>query len=745
MRANTLPPASDGNASVQTSPPFYANELSPACGPSTGGTKFIIHGSGFNFSGNSQQQSTATLTSYWAHPTDLDDAKVRFMHGDKILASVAATIQNSSKIECTTVPYTRPLLHTTCESWGSVSLWISVRGSPYVQCKTPFVYYHQPFIFHMSPRAVSVAAVANNDADVSLRLTVAATPQHTQTPAQRERLALDMQRHVMHFRILPQSPSAASSSTIVAVRGTILPDDGAVDGVRASIHVPSQLSVGTYALQIAFNNTDFPPLPSDPIRANHADDDDMWTSWTSHGQFTVFSPPTLSAVSPTACFYAEGQHLTLYGQHLAPPGVTSSPRHHATAKAIVRFTHVVSSSATHATWTGGGGPYFVHASFTTDDPTTLVVKSPRFNDAGQYEVAVSVNGGVDFSALSSSLLLVYWKPTCEYVTPAYGVSMGGTDLHLRISFGQLRHEGDRPRVALEDSTFDDPNGLIRVRFMSDLLPTVRGHVSSCRKFFHCTTPKNAMVDQFRRMVVVMMCGICSHSQLEAMGLQVSVDGGVVFFDLTPKTPFSYYAPPKLRMYTPVQGPATGGTTVHLHVGVPIPDTFTCHLRFRRAKLLHQDIHDVPMTKSTDGLVLTCISPKWHLEPGETYAMALVELTLNGVDYVSDTTEFEPCGHPLFAGLGHQFCYYAPPRLTDVSAKFLSCRGHDQVVIRGAGLLECGGPIRVAFSNGTTTKYVDASRVDGDRVECRAPPFAPGTGMLLVQNVGRGQTDMRRTM
>ncbi|RLO04700.1 hypothetical protein DYB28_005106, partial [Aphanomyces astaci] len=600
---------------------------------------FIIHGSGFNFSGNSQQQSTATLTSYWAHPTDLDDAKVRFMHGDKILASVAATIQNSSKIECTTVPYTRPLLHTTCASWGSVSLWISLRGSPYVQCKTPFVYYHQPFIFHMSPRAVSVAAVANNDADVSLRLTVAATPQHTQTPAQRERLALDMQRHVMHFRILPQSPSVASSSTILAVRGTILPDDGAVDGVRASIHVPSQLAVGTYALQIAFNNTDFPPLPSDPIR--------------------------------------------------------------------------------------------VHAAFTTDDPTTLVVKSPRFNDAGQYEVAVSVNDGVHFSALSSSLLLVYWKPTCEYVTPAYGVSMGGTDLHLRISFGQLRHEGDRPRVALEDSTFDDPNGLIRVRFMSDLLPTVRGHVSSCRKFFHCTTPKNAMVDQFR------------HSQLEAMGLQVSVDGGVVFFDLTPKTPFSYYAPPKLRMYTPVQGPATGGTSVHLHVGVPIPDTFTCHLRFRGAKLLHQDIHDVPMTKSADGLVLTCISPMWHLEPGEAYAMALVELTLNGVDYVSDTTEFEPCGHPLFAGLGHHFCYYAPPRLTDVSAKFLSCRGHDQVVIRGAGLLECGGPIRVAFSNGTTTKYVDASRLDGDRVECRAPPFAPGTGMLLVQNVGRGQTDMRQ--
>ncbi|RHY29684.1 hypothetical protein DYB32_004958 [Aphanomyces invadans] len=571
----------DDPAGVQI-PPFDANELSPSCGPSTGGTKFIIHGTGFNFCGNTDlQASPVALTPSWAQPTDLDDAKVRFMHGNTILASVAATIFNSSKIECKTVPYTCPLLHATCKSWGTVSLWISVRGSPYVQCKQPFVYYQQPSIFHVSPLSVSLAAVASDQVDLSMRLTLAETPQHVHAPTQRERLALDVKTHSMVFRVLLHT-STTTKVVHESLRGNVvLPDDGATDGVAVSVHLPAHLAVGTYSLQMTFNLIDFTAAASitEP-------DETSWTSWRGHGLFTIFAPPILTGVSTTA----------------AP-------------------------------------------------------------------------------------LLVYLKPSCEFVSPAHGVSMGGTDLHLRLSvrgylllegidadplqFGYARSHDDRPNIALEDSTFDDPHGLIRVRFYvlhtSELLQTVPGFVSSC-----------------------------------PMALQVSLDGGIVFFPVAPKAPFTYYAPPKLRRYAPLQGPATGGTILHLHVGVPIPDTFRCHLRFRGAKLYH-DVHDVPMTKSMDGLTLSCRTPSWTLEPGEGHAMALVELTLNGVDYFSDLTEFEPCTHSVFTGYGQHFCYFAPPRLSSISTKFLSCRGDDDVVIDGAGLRDFGGAIRVAFSNGKTTK------------------------------------------
>ncbi|ETV96847.1 hypothetical protein, variant 2 [Aphanomyces invadans] len=697
----------DDPAGVQI-PPFDANELSPSCGPSTGGTKFIIHGTGFNFCGNTDlQASPVALTPSWAQPTDLDDAKVRFMHGNTILASVAATIFNSSKIECKTVPYTCPLLHATCKSWGTVSLWISVRGSPYVQCKQPFVYYQQPSIFHVSPLAVSLAAVASDQVDLSMRLTLAETPQHVHAPTQRERLALDVKTHSMVFRVLLHT-STTTKVVHESLRGNVvLPDDGATDGVAVSVHLPAHLAVGTYSLQMTFNLIDFTAAASitEP-------DETSWTSWRGHGLFTIFAPPILTGVSPPSCYYIEGQTLQIHGLHLAAPAVRRRQDAGGNHRAIVRFTKATPiSSSQH-----DQRHYQVEAMLATNDMTTLVVQSPRFNDPGHYDVAVSVNGGAHFSSTTAAPLLVYLKPSCEFVSPAHGVSMGGTDLHLRLSFGYARSHDDRPNIALEDSTFDDPHGLIRVRFYvlhtSELLQTVPGFVSSCRKFIHCTTPRNAMVDQFR------------HSQTEAMALQVSLDGGIVFFPVAPKAPFTYYAPPKLRRYAPLQGPATGGTILHLHVGVPIPDTFRCHLRFRGAKLYH-DVHDVPMTKSMDGLTLSCRTPSWTLEPGEGHAMALVELTLNGVDYFSDLTEFEPCTHSVFTGYGQHFCYFAPPRLSSISTKFLSCRGDDDVVIDGAGLRDFGGAIRVAFSNGKTTKYVDGTLDRDHRVVCRAPPFAPG--------------------
>ncbi|KAF0700003.1 Aste57867_9483 [Aphanomyces stellatus] len=670
--------------------PFHPECLKPPCGPSTGGTKIIIHGSGFSYSGR-------TSTKCLIFGDEAGAAIVRFMHGEKILATAPVNVLNSSKIEMRSVPYTRALLSATCETWGVVTLCVSINGSPYVPCKQPFRYYEQPSIFAIEPRALSHAAVLADSVVLAMRLSIAPTPQTPLSPAQRHRLAHDMRLHPLCMRI-----RTLSSSSMWSIAGQLVPDDDAGDGIPFSLALPSNLPVGVLALEIAFNGVDFVALT--------AQEKVLWTDWGAHAHFSIFAPPQLRAVAPSCCYYMPNQKLTLDGTDLI------SYSQHDTA--IVRFHRLDDDNLT------AQALYSVTASMDRADSTTLCIATPRFNDPGYFILHVSVNDGVHFTTLATPLL-VYLKPCCEYLTPEYGVSMGATDLHLRLSFLNPRAHDDHPNIALEEADFAD-RGHIAVRFLavnsSTVLHTVRAAISSCRKFIHCSTPRNNTVESFR------------YSQTEAMALQLTLDG-VVYFPLMPKKPFSYYAPPKLLSYSTSQGPIGGGTTFHLHVAVSIPDTFACQLRFRGMR--PYILHDVPVTKSADGRHLTCVTPPWQLEAGDHYTMALVELTLNGVDYSSDRSDFTPCTNPHFQGHEHHFLYYDPPLPLGLSPRFLSTQGHSTLSIHGVGLVDYGGPIQVAFSDGhTTTKYVDGRLGKHGHLECHAPPFAPGRCNVAVSLNGQ---------
>ncbi|KAF0723932.1 hypothetical protein Ae201684_017312 [Aphanomyces euteiches] len=684
--------------------PFRADSISPSCGPWTGGTKLAIHGSNFGF-------SASTSSTYLRRTDEIDVATIRFMHQDKLLATVNAHVTNSSKIECETVPYERPVLSATCETWGIVSLWITIHGSPYIECKQPFYYYIQPFIFDVHPRAISNAALLQTaPVNLSMRLTIADTPQTALTTAERDRIVQDMRRHPLNFCIR----SARSSTALWRLNGNALVDDQASDGVPCSLALPRDLTPGNYSIQLAFNDFDYPSLPSNSS-SSVKNSSNPWTTWHSHGQFTIFTPPTLLQISPSCCYFLQGQLLTIQCSDMVSQT--------ADRMAIVHFERIDDGSTLRAQT-----HYKVLAAVTS--PKALTIQTPRFHDAGFFRLRVSVNGGLDFSELPlSTTLLVYWKPCCEYVTPEYGVSMGATDLHLRISFAnpntQLR---DQPNVALEDAAFED-RGAISVRFTAPHAPTsttTRGAVTSDRKFIHCSTPRNATVESFR------------YSQLEAVALELTLDG-VVFFPLTPKKPFSYYAPPKIRAFSTSQGPTEGGTVLHVHLIVPVPDHFPCELRFRGVKC----VQDVAVKKSTDGLTLTCETPPWKFERndpnscGANMVMVLVELTLNGCDYESDFSEFVPCQHALFQGYERHFLYYTMPQLQTITPRCLSVVGHARIQVQGIGLADYGGMIQVAFSNGKMTKYVDGRIADKDVVACRAPPF-PAGGVCLVSLALNGQ-------
>ena len=100
------------------------------------------------------------------------------------------------------------------------------------------------------------------------------------------------------------------------------------------------------------------------------------------------------------------------------------------------------------------------------------------------------------------------------------------------------------------------------------------------------------------------------------------------------------------------------------------------------------------------------------------------MTLNGVDFHTDTKQLVANPNAFFRGLSSCFLYYRTPRIFFVSPAYVPTTGGIPVVVHGDDLNDYGGIIQVAFSNGASTRYVPG-RTDGPGVVCIAPPFAAG--------------------
>ncbi|OQS04356.1 hypothetical protein THRCLA_03391 [Thraustotheca clavata] len=462
------------------------------------------------------------------------------------------------------------------------------------------------------------------------------------------------------------------------------------DTIPLSIYVdlPNELCIGKYTIEPSWNGIEYQQEIEKTLS--------LWSSWAQHNTFTIYTQAQLLAISSPICYYAAETSLKL------------SIANWECKSAIVRFSqlHQTNQSHDYTVFVNVGNEY-------------VNVVTPKFTEAGYYNLAVSTNDGVHYTTFESPHLFVYHKPSCEFVSPEYGISRGNTELNLRIVFTHPRADEDHLLVALEDTDFED-HGLIRVRFILNdaCLATVNGSISNCRKYIQCRTPKNTAVESFQ------------FSQTEAIALELSLDGEL-FFPMTPKKPFMYYAPPQLKSYYVTSGPVTGGTYLSIELWNLLPCTLFTRVRFRCPKTFL--VKDAPATKQHQSLYsLQCTTPPWIIseDADKDYALVIVEITLNGVDFHTETKRFQLSTNEYFQGYGSSFLYYREPKIYFVTPAYVSTLGGVDVVLHGDALHNYGDRIQVAFSSGKTTRYIDG-RVVGASIVCTSPSFIPGLCNVLV--------------
>ncbi|KDO32499.1 hypothetical protein SPRG_02976 [Saprolegnia parasitica CBS 223.65] len=602
--------------------PFVLEALQPACGPIRGGTELAILGAHFNGTLDIPRRVSDVHLRAPLHETD---AKVRFLLGDKILTQVNAKLLSSKKLLCTTPQFNEPLRSTNHANWGSVTICVSLEDSAFVPCRQRFQYYLPTYLCDLDPPTIPEP----DRLGLTLRahLSVGATPQTPMTDA--ETL---LQRRLASFL----SPSG---SVVVA------------ETLRLSMVFPEDAGVGQYTLAFAWNGVDFDAPPPPPSSSE-------WADWGQHNRFEIFRPPSLRSLRPHACFYLEGQTLDLDFDPWQAPGLR--PASHA----IVRFERECKT-------TSHCEDYKVRVPMPAGESRHLSVTTPWFHEAGLYEMAISINGGLHFTRYPIQRLLVYHKPLCEFVSPEYGISRGNTELSLRIAFAHPRVDEDHPLVPLEDAQVEACAPTLYVRFTLDVsgavLATVPATLSSCHRFVQCRSPKNTDIESFQ------------YSQVEAVALSLSFDDEL-YFALAPKKPFVYYAPPRLRAFSTTHGPFSGGTPLVIDLWHPLPDCISSRVRFRCPKTLV--VRDAPATThKSQPSSLVCVVPPWprpeddeRNDDDEPCKLVLVEVTLNGVDFHMDTKQLIANTNAFFRGLGSSFLYYRTPRLFFVSPAYVPTTG-----------------------------------------------------------------------
>ncbi|EQC41949.1 hypothetical protein SDRG_00799 [Saprolegnia diclina VS20] len=675
--------------------PFELEALHPACGPVRGGTELVISGAHFNGTFDIPRRVSDVHLRSPLHETD---AKVRFQLGDKILTQVKAKLLSSKKLLCTTPRFNEPVRSTNHANWGSVTICVSLEDSTFVPCRQRYQYYLPTYICDLDPPTIPEP----DRVRLTLRahLSVGETPQTPMTDV--ETL---LQRRLASLL----SPSVQIQRRVDQHTWRVMGSVDTTDMMQLAVEFPEDAGVGQYTIAFAWNGVDF-DVPS-PVPSSSE-----WADWGLHNQFEIFRPPSLRSVRPHACFYLEGQTLHLDFDAWQAPGVR--PASHA----IVRFERECKTSS-HCE------DYKVLVPMADGELRSIAVTTPWFHEAGLYDIAVSVNGGVHFTRCPIQRLLVYHKPLCEFVSPEYGISRGNTELSLRIAFAHPRVHEDHPLVPLEDANVEACAPTLYVRFTLDVsgavLATVPATLSSCHRFVQCRSPKNTDIESFQ------------YSQVEAVALSLSFDD-VHYFALAPKKPFRYYAPPRLRAFSTTHGPYSGGTPLIIDLWHPLPDCISSRVRFRCLKTLV--VRDAAAsTHKAQPSSLVCVVPPWprsddgdtnDVGDGEPYKLVLVEVTLNGVDFHTDTMQLVANPNAFFRGLSSCFLYYRPPRIFFVSPAYVPTTGTIPVVVHGDDLNDYGGTIQVAFSNGASTRYVPG-RTDGPGVVCTAPPFAAGVCNVAV--------------
>ncbi|OQR98212.1 hypothetical protein ACHHYP_09075 [Achlya hypogyna] len=667
----------------RTAASFTIEGLSPASGPTRGGTEVAVIGSRFGGSFHTPRRATDVHLRSQVRPCD---ATVRFMLGKKILSQRPARLLNSKKLMCTTPPFLDPLLSTNWPTWGIVSILISLEGSPYVACAQTFQYYVPPHVHTIMPPTFPMVQPSTMP-PLRMQLSVAETPQTIMTETEVSVLQRMTTSFPLLFRVRRGSPREEW-----IVPGVLEPSEATE--IVYSVEFPPEAGLGLYSIDATWNGIDFDD--DEPLTAQPS----LWSDWLPHKQFEIFAPPVLRALTPTACYYAQGQTLRLDLSEWVAPGQEKS------AHAMIRFEGVRQ--------TAHSDDYTVLVPMAIGTTKVVTLMTPWFHEVGLHRISISINGGVHFTTYDKPHLLVYHKPSCEFLTPEYGISRGDTELSLRIAFVHPRVHEDHPLVPLEDTDIETSSPLW-VRFVLEssrlLLATVPGTLSSCRQFVQCRTPPNTEVESFQ------------YSQVEAAALELSLDG-VLYFPLAPKKPFQFYAPPQLKSFSTTHAPTTGGTHLTIELWHSLPDCRLSRVRFRCPKTFA--VKDVAaQTQKQTPTSVDCIVPPWPaIADDGDFALVVVEVTLNGVDYHTDTARFEPSTNEYFGGYRKCFLFYRQPRVLFVSPAYVPSTGGTQVVLHGDGLRNYGGPIQVAFSNGTSTRYVPGT-VEDARVVCAAPPFPPG--------------------
>jgi len=378
---------------------FTIRFLRPASGPIRGHTKLSLHGSGFV----------------------AGDLKVRFTRNKTILFSCQAECVNWTEVVCENLPYTEIILPST-KDWGTVKVLLSMNGSAFHESPQPFQYYYQPVVVNVLPQSMPFTPenlasadelfveknsrsirIFVNDCDLSQDFDIS---RHT-------RFTLDLKSHKLSFRI-----TSMPSLSLIGIREKRKLQDWYVDGIVVenndssmgeticcTFAIPEHLPVAAYTVHASLNGQDYlsEDLPSS----------DMFGSKT----FEIFSPPKFVQCIPPACYYTEGQCITIVCNNLVSYASDNL--------AIIHFLKKDEKKVAF------NEDYKITATI-IPGKTELKCISPRFYDAGWYKVAISVNGGIHYLVVENPLL-VYFKPCCEFLSPEFGISRGNTLICLRIA------------------------------------------------------------------------------------------------------------------------------------------------------------------------------------------------------------------------------------------------------------------------------------------------------------------------
>ncbi|KAK1945570.1 hypothetical protein P3T76_002618 [Phytophthora citrophthora] len=366
--------------------------------------------------------------------------------------------------------------------------------------------------------------------------------------------------------------------------------------------------------------------------------------------------------------------------------------------------------------------------------------------------SVSMNGGRQFGQ-ARVVGLLHRDRVLKEVSPASGSLAGGTSITIRYACLTL-DEAD----AFHQLQRLDPPRRIRVRFQpvsySDLhdggglakFVIAKASIESPGVLL-CKTPD--FLDNIKALNGMRAAGASESGRdnvpyMWRFTVAIAL-GGELFQGALP---FSFYLPPVIRSLTQHHGPATGDTCIKLRMKHKVPPRLKLLVRFSTldfTKSVTVEGHSVVEQQnpgSSDGdpeYLISCQTPPWA---DEVPVLTTVQVSYDsGITFfpATDTSPATPLSHLLAKDLSYlNFLFYPPPVVRSAIPLSADILGGSYIRLQGENLVDHGAQPTVIFESSSMSRKVNAF-VEKGELRCCAPPFNVGLARVFVSLNGEQYT------